>query len=405
MSPPGPVIDRFVVLAASLHYDRGAYAVLVGSGMSTTAGIPTGWDLTKELAGLEARRQNGRIPDKIEAWWAANKRVPLTYSAVVEALAPTIGQRQALLRSVIEPSADEIRAGLKIPGAAHHALAELVVRGYVRVIVTTNFDRLIETALRNTGIEEQMLSGPGDLPGMIPLQHTACTVIKLHGDYQQANLINTDAELAEHHPEWLGLLCRVLAEYGLVTVGWSGQSDIALRREIAAAAGQRYGCFLGMRGEPAPELATLALEGKAIAVPIANADESFDKVAGTLTQVAQHPAAPLRTSAMVGTVKRLVSQSRVKIELRDVLLREAALLKDTLDRHGADCRLPGGPLASHRGQRSRFDLVVALRRTSRHRGGESHRSTGRALSPGDRTPRRRRASQERAGHRRMTPRR
>ena len=189
------------MLAASFHYDRGAYAVLVGSGMSTAAGIPTGWDLTRELAELEARHQEGQSPDDIEAWWAANKAVPLGYSSVVEAIAPTIGQRQALLRSIIEPSADEITAGLKIPGSAHHALAELVGRGYVRVIVTTNFDRLIETALRSAGIDEQMLSGPGDLPGMIPLQHTACTVIKLHGDYQQANLINTDTELAEYHPE------------------------------------------------------------------------------------------------------------------------------------------------------------------------------------------------------------
>jgi hypothetical protein len=331
MLASGPVVDPFVVLAASLHFDRGAYAVLVGSGMSTTAGIPTGWDLTRQLAELEARHRDGRAADDIEAWWAANKSVPLSYSSVVEAIAPTIGQRQALLRSVIEPSADEIRAGLKIPGAAHHALAELVRSGYVRVIVTTNFDRLIETALRSAGTEEQMLSGPGDLPGMIPLQHTACTVIKLHGDYQQANLINTDAELAEYHPEWLELLRRVLAEYGLATVGWSGQSDTALRREIAAAAGRRYGCFLGIRGELIPELRALAEEGKATVVPVTSADEFFDKVAGTLTEVAQRPAAPLRTSAVVGTTKRLISQGRVKIELRDVLLREAALLKDRLD--------------------------------------------------------------------------
>lgn len=328
---PDPAIDPFVVMAASLHYDRGAYAVLAGSGMSTAAGIPTGWDLTKELAGLEARHAEGHVPDDIEAWWAANKTVPLTYSAVMEAIAPTISQRQALLRSVIEPSADEIRAGLKVPSPAHHALAELVVRGYVRVIVTPNFDRLIETALRAAGVEEQMLSGPGDLAGMIPLQHTACTVIKLHGDYQQANLINTDVELAEYHPEWLDLLRRVLGEYGLVTVGWSGQSDTALRREIGAAAGSRYGCFLGMRGKPMDELAALATEGKATVVPLTDADEFFDKVAGTLTEVAQRPATPLRTSAIVGATKRLISQHREKIELRDVLLREAALLKDKLD--------------------------------------------------------------------------
>jgi NAD-dependent SIR2 family protein deacetylase len=95
---------------------------------------------------------------------------------------------------------EAIDAGLKVPGRAHLALAELVAHGYVKVIVTTNFDRLIETALLRAGIEAHMLSGPGDLAGMIPLQHTACTVIKLHGDYQQANLINTDAELSEYDP-------------------------------------------------------------------------------------------------------------------------------------------------------------------------------------------------------------
>jgi hypothetical protein len=303
-----PVVDPFVVLSASLHFDRGAYAVLAGSGMSTAAGIPTGWDLTKALAALEALHRDEHIPDDIEAWWAANKAVPLAYSTVMEAIAPTLGQRQALLRSVIEPSADEIRAGLKIPGAAHHALAELVSRGYVRVIVTTNFDRLIETALRGAGIEEQMLSGPGDLPGMIPLQHTACTVIKLHGDYQQANLINTDAELAEYEPQWLGLVRRVLTEYGLVTVGWSGQSDTALRREIVAAAGLRYGCFLGIRGELISDLETLERDGRATVVPVTSADDFFDKVAGTLTEVARRPEVPLRTSAIVGTTKRLISQ-------------------------------------------------------------------------------------------------
>jgi hypothetical protein len=76
--------------------------MLVGSGMSTAAGTPTGWDLTVEIAGLEARYREGRVPEDIEAWWAEHKGVPLTYSSVVEAIAPTLGQRQALLRSVIE---------------------------------------------------------------------------------------------------------------------------------------------------------------------------------------------------------------------------------------------------------------------------------------------------------------
>jgi hypothetical protein len=92
-------------------------------------------------------------------------------------------------------------------------------------------------------------------------------------------------------------------------------------------------------------------------VPVASADEFFDKVAGTLTEVAQRPSTPLRTSAIVGITKRLISQGRVKIELRDVLLREAGLLKDRIDRipafspdeykqRLADIQQAGQPLAA-----------------------------------------------------------
>jgi hypothetical protein len=51
------VIDPLVSLAFSLHTNRGAYALLLGSGVSRAAGIPTGWevvlDLTERVAQLE----------------------------------------------------------------------------------------------------------------------------------------------------------------------------------------------------------------------------------------------------------------------------------------------------------------------------------------------------------------
>ena len=164
--------------------------------MSTGAGVKTGWDFTKELAELEAERADGELPPDIEAWWLENKGVELDYSSVVEAIAPALAQRQALLRSIIEPTEAEVAAGLKVPTAAHRVVAELVVKGYVRVIITTNFDRLIEAALNDAGVEAQVLSGPEDLDRMIPLQHTRCTVIKLHGDYQLATILNTGREPA-----------------------------------------------------------------------------------------------------------------------------------------------------------------------------------------------------------------
>jgi hypothetical protein len=42
-------LPAFDALALSLHHDPGVHAVLVGSGLSKAAGIPTGWEITLDL--------------------------------------------------------------------------------------------------------------------------------------------------------------------------------------------------------------------------------------------------------------------------------------------------------------------------------------------------------------------
>jgi hypothetical protein len=36
-------------LAVAIYHNKGAYALLLGSGLSRSAGIPTGWELTLDL--------------------------------------------------------------------------------------------------------------------------------------------------------------------------------------------------------------------------------------------------------------------------------------------------------------------------------------------------------------------
>jgi hypothetical protein len=42
-------LDPFEALALTLHHSPGAMAVLLGSGLSRSAGIPTGWEITIDL--------------------------------------------------------------------------------------------------------------------------------------------------------------------------------------------------------------------------------------------------------------------------------------------------------------------------------------------------------------------
>ena len=49
------MIDPIVSPAFSLHSNGGAYAVLIGSGVSVGAGIPTGWQVVLDLISKVAR--------------------------------------------------------------------------------------------------------------------------------------------------------------------------------------------------------------------------------------------------------------------------------------------------------------------------------------------------------------
>lgn len=54
VSPPVIVtptsgVDGRVALATAVHAAPGVYAVLVGSGMSSAAGVPTGWQVVQDL--------------------------------------------------------------------------------------------------------------------------------------------------------------------------------------------------------------------------------------------------------------------------------------------------------------------------------------------------------------------
>lgn len=141
------MLDPINSLALSLHSNKGVYAMLLGSGISRAAGIPTGWEITIELVRKVAALQGEDCEPDPATWYAAKADKQPDYSDLLDLVAKTPAERQQLLRSYWEPSEEERAQGAKQPTKAHHAIAELVRNGYVRVIVTTNFDKLMEQAL------------------------------------------------------------------------------------------------------------------------------------------------------------------------------------------------------------------------------------------------------------------
>jgi len=106
------VFDPLVSLAFGLHGNRGAYALLLGSEVSRSAGVPTGWevvlDLTKRVAALE----DDDPGEDVVAWYRARYGEGPNYSKLLEALGPNPAERNRLLRAYFEASEDERAEGV-----------------------------------------------------------------------------------------------------------------------------------------------------------------------------------------------------------------------------------------------------------------------------------------------------
>ena len=307
-------------LAFSMHANPGVYAILVGSGVSRAARIPTGWEITLDLVRkLAALRKETCEPDP-ERWYRNAMGKDPEYSDLLDALCGTPAERQQLLRGYFEPTDAEREEGAKQPTAAHKALAALAANGFVRVILTTNFDRLIETALDDAGVTPTVLSTPDQVHGALPLVHTRCCVVKLHGDYLDPHIKNTQAELDSYPTELDALLDRVFDEFGLVVCGWSATWDGALRKALERARSRRFTTYWAVHGDVEEDARRLIEHRRAESVPINDADRFLSTVQQHVESLQEFARPhPMSTEAAVASLKRYLPEPRLRVRLFDLV--------------------------------------------------------------------------------------
>jgi hypothetical protein len=87
----------------SIQANPGVYAVLVGSGVSSPAEIPTGWQVVEDLIGRIATAHGVDLDvegvDPI-AWWRANGATSVRYDTLLEELTGRALRAPSLLRGL-----------------------------------------------------------------------------------------------------------------------------------------------------------------------------------------------------------------------------------------------------------------------------------------------------------------
>lgn len=328
--------DPLTQLAFSVYENKGVYALLVGSGLSRAAEIPTGWEVTLDLVRRVASAQGVEDQENWLAWYKKTTSRDPVYSELVGELGLSRDERRSILHSYIEPNDQDREEGRKLPTRAHHAIAKLVRNGYIRVIITTNFDRLLENALREQGVEPTVVTSVDAMQGAEPLTHTSCYLLKLHGDYKDARILNTDEELTAYPPEYDALLDRIIDEHGLIICGWSGEWDHALRGAIMRSPARRYPHFWAVRGgKLAGGARELAEHRAARIIPIDDADSVFTALEQRVETLARtHRQNPVSVDLLVSSAKRYLTKPEHRIQLDELFTSETETLVDKIESAG-----------------------------------------------------------------------
>lgn len=244
--------------------DQGAYvrawavqmqrcAWFFGAGASASAGLPTATQIRDDLLlrvyaeRHQLRREDLHPNDPVVAAKLVdyfNDRngmvafgAPDDYSRAFELALPDEPARHRYLQDKF--------AG-KQPSYGQRILGALLSGGQADLVVTTNFDELIEEAAASAYAAVKPADSPRRLNiaalssrdrarGVLQAESTPM-LIKLHGDFRETSLKNLDSELAEQDKVLRQAVIDLSRRYGIAVVGYSGR-DNSIMEMLEAASG------------------------------------------------------------------------------------------------------------------------------------------------------------------------
>jgi len=286
--------DAVALVATLLRGDDDRWPIfLLGAGASFRSGVPTATDAVKQIAKIvysERKLQGQRPPERVrptewEPWlqeqtWFNRAAMSLAenFPAIVEHLLVPAELRKRVLLDIMNP-----RNGIS---SGYGTLADLVMRGLVRTILTTNFDPCLPDALRARHPHIKHIAevnrGPGDF-GEFDV-FNKCQIVWLHGKAEQYSDKNSRGEIGSLDDSLIQLLRPLLKASPVIVIGYRGSEPSIMEglfgQSDAGRLDFRNGIYWCTRSgeEPHPKVLELAqrLSSNFTFVEI----EGFDEVLG-----------------------------------------------------------------------------------------------------------------------------
>jgi tetratricopeptide (TPR) repeat protein len=190
------------------------YCFILGAGASKQSGIPTGAELAKQwLKEIEQKYDT----DHFNTW---KKGIKLQEGNEDEKYAEIYGKRFELnpqegylyLESIMEKVE---------PSFGYSVLSQILEKTQDKIVITTNFDCLIEDAMFIYSKKRPLIIGHESLAGYVKLHTKRPTIAKIHRDIFLSPK-NRNSELKDLEEGWKNNLSGILKYYTPIVIGYGG---------------------------------------------------------------------------------------------------------------------------------------------------------------------------------------
>jgi hypothetical protein len=237
--------DSVLRLTAKLRAQNDVRPVLLlGAGASFSSGVPTAAECVRRIAKRyysEIQLGGAVPPEQVrltewqgwlhgQSWFVkGDEHLAENFPLVVEHLLTPMEYRKKVMLDLIVP--DEI-------GKGYRKLAELVKRGLISTILTTNFDTCLPAALApirpHVAHIAEVNRHPGDLQEFGLWQKAQ--IVWLHGKAEQYSDRNAKGDLASFDATLAKRLYPLLLESPLIVIGYRGSEPSIMEHVLGAGA-------------------------------------------------------------------------------------------------------------------------------------------------------------------------
>ena len=254
------------------------FCFILGAGASVSSGIPTGLQMMSQWRDY-LLQESKNIPNLIEER-AENLGIPeeeyahifkLDYELKSEDYFTLYDLRFEGTSNSASTFLEEHMTG-KSPSCGYYYLADLLCNTKNRLVITTNFDSLMEDALFVSQSTHPLVAGHESLAPLIGNDSRRPVVAKIHRDLLYKPM-NRREETQALERSWIQPLSKALSKYIPVVIGYGGgdQSLMSLLQELQLDG--IFWCTRGEREKPSEKIQKIIEQHNGYWVPILGFDE------------------------------------------------------------------------------------------------------------------------------------